>query len=118
MNEGEELTLRIVKIDVLQAAIDAVEAVDECVGKVVDAIRAEGGKIIITADHGNAEKMWDYEKNVPYTAHTVDNPVPFIVIDDERDDIELYDDGKLADVAPTLLSMMGIEIPKEMTGKS
>jgi len=103
---------------VLQAAIDAVEAVDECVGKVVDAIRAEGGKIIITADHGNAEKMWDYEKNVPYTAHTVDNPVPFIVIDDERDDIELYDDGKLADVAPTLLSMMGIEIPKEMTGKS
>ena len=103
---------------VLQAAIDAVEAVDTCVGKVVEAIRAEGGKIIITADHGNAEKMWDYEKNVPYTAHTVDNPVPFIVIDDEKDDIELYDDGKLADVAPTLLTMMGIEIPKEMTGKS
>ena len=103
---------------VLQAAIDAVEAVDACIGRVVEALRANGGKVILTADHGNAEKMWDYEKNVPYTAHTVDNPVPFIVIDDERDDIKLYDDGKLADVAPTMLTMMGLEIPKEMTGKS
>ena len=103
---------------VLQAAIDAVEAIDSCVGKVVDAVREKGGRLIITADHGNAEKMWDYEENGPYTAHTVDNPVPFIVIDDSRDDIELYDDGKLADVAPTLLDMMGLEIPKEMTGKS
>ena len=103
---------------VLQAAVDAVEAVDKCVGKVVDAVRVKGGKLIITADHGNAEKMWDYEENVPYTAHTVDSPVPFIVIDDNAKDIELYDDGKLADVSPTLLTMMGLEIPKEMTGKS
>ncbi|MBN2879116.1 MAG: 2,3-bisphosphoglycerate-independent phosphoglycerate mutase [Clostridia bacterium] len=103
---------------ILQAAVDAVETIDTCVGRVVEAIRAKGGKIIITADHGNAEQMWDYEKNVPYTAHTVSNPVPLIIIDDNRDDIELYDDGKLADVAPTLLTMMGLEIPKEMTGKS
>lgn len=103
---------------VLEAAITAVETVDTCVGKVVDAVRAKGGKLIITADHGNAEKMWDYKENGPYTAHTVDSPVPFIVIDDNNKDIELYDDGKLADVAPTLLTMMGLDIPKEMTGKS
>lgn len=103
---------------VLEAAVDAVEAIDTCVGKVVDAVRAKGGKLILTADHGNAEKMWDYEENVPYTAHTEDTSVPFIIVDDENKDLELYDDGKLADVAPTLLTMMGLEVPKEMTGKS
>jgi len=103
---------------VLDAAVYAVEAIDTCVGKVVDAVKAKGGKLIITADHGNAEKMWDYEEDGPYTAHTVDSPVPFIVIDDNAKNIELSDDGKLADVAPTLLDMMGLEIPKEMTGKS
>jgi 2,3-bisphosphoglycerate-independent phosphoglycerate mutase len=103
---------------ILQAAIDAVQAVDECVCKVVEAVRAKGGKLIITADHGNAEQMWDYEENGPYTAHTVKNPVPFMVIDDSSVNMELYDDGKLADVAPTMLTMMGLEIPEEMTGKS
>ena len=103
---------------ILDAAVDAVEAIDSCVGKVVEAVKAKGGKLIITADHGNAEKMWDYEEDGPYTAHTVDSPVPFIVIDDNAKHIELSDDGKLADVAPTLLDMMGLEIPKEMTGKS
>ncbi|MEX1376860.1 MAG: 2,3-bisphosphoglycerate-independent phosphoglycerate mutase [Eubacteriales bacterium] len=103
---------------VLQAAIDAVEAVDECVGKVVTAVKSKGGKLIITADHGNAEKMWDYEEGGPYTAHTVDNPVPLIIVDDDDKNMELYDDGKLADVVPTMLTMMGIDIPEEMTGKS
>ena len=103
---------------ILQAAIDAVQAVDECVGKVVEAVKAKGGKLIITADHGNAEQMWDYENGGPYTAHTVHNPVPLMIIDESAGDIELYDDGKLADVAPTLLTMMGLEVPEEMTGKS
>ncbi len=103
---------------VMEAAVKAVETIDDCVGQVIDAVLSVGGKAIITADHGNAEKMWDEVENVPYTAHTVDCPVPFIVVDDNEKDVELYDDGCLADVAPTMLDMMGMEIPEEMTGKS
>ena len=103
---------------IMQAAVKAVEAVDTCVGRVVDAVRKMGGNLIITADHGNAEEMWDDVEHVPYTAHTVTDPVPFIVVDDRYLGAKLKDDGCLADVAPTMLAMMGIAQPKEMTGKS
>ena len=103
---------------VLKAAVQAVRAVDECVGRVVDAILEQGGKAIITADHGNAEQMIDYETGMPYTAHTVFNPVPFILADEDNRGVALREDGRLADLAPTLLDMMGIPQPEEMTGKS
>ena len=103
---------------VLEAAVQAVRAVDECVGRVVDAILEQGGKAIITADHGNAEQMIDYETGMPYTAHTVFNPVPFILADEDNRGVALREDGRLADLAPTLLDMMGIPQPEEMTGKS
>lgn len=97
----------------LEPTIKAVETVDECLGKVVDAILAKGGEAIITADHGNADEVITIEGN-PMTAHTT-NPVPVIVT---RPNIELRNDGILADLAPTLLHMLGIEKPAEMTGAS
>lgn len=98
------------------AAIKAVEAVDECVGKAVDAIREVNGQMFICADHGNAEQLLDYETGAPFTAHTT-NPVPFILVNyDEA--YTLREGGCLADIAPTLIEMMGMEQPKEMTGKS
>lgn len=103
---------------VMEAAVKAVEAVDACVGRVVRAVQKVGGRLIVTADHGNAEQMWDDEENVPYTAHTVSNPVPFIVVDDRYVGKQLQEGGRLCDVAPTLLAMMGIAKPEEMTGKS
>ena len=87
-------------------------------GRVVRAVQKAGGRLIVTADHGNAEQMWDDEENVPYTAHTVSNPVPFIVVDERYIGKTLKGDGRLCDVAPTLLAMMGIPQPEEMTGKS
>ncbi|MCQ2388003.1 MAG: 2,3-bisphosphoglycerate-independent phosphoglycerate mutase, partial [Clostridia bacterium] len=101
---------------VFDAAVKAVKTVDECVKKVVDKILSMGGTAILTADHGNADKMLD-EKGNPFTAHTT-NKVPLVVIGEQFKGNKLYDDGKLSDIAPTLLTMMGIEIPKEMTGKS
>lgn len=98
-----------------KAACKAVGTVERCVHKVVEKIREKGGRAIVTADHGNAEKM--KEKDQPYTAHTL-NLVPFIIIDDKRKYIKLADEGRLCDVAPTMLSLMGLPIPKEMTGKS
>ncbi len=98
------------------AAIKAVQTVDECVGKVVDKILSLGGQAIITADHGNADKMAD-ENGSPFTAHTT-NKVPFIVVGEKVKNVSLRDGGILADVAPTFLDMMGVEIPKEMTGKT
>ncbi len=95
------------------AAVKAVEAVDDCVGKVVDAILEMGGAAIITADHGNADKMVD-EDGKPFTAHTT-NPVPFCVI---GYDCKLREGGVLADIAPTMLKIMGLEQPAEMDGKS
>ncbi len=103
---------------VMAAAVEAVETVDTCVGRVVTAAQAQGGKLLITADHGNAEKMWDYEDNGPYTAHTVKSPVPFIVVDDDYIGKPIRNDGRLADVAPTMLKLMGMEKPEEMTGES
>ncbi len=98
------------------AAVSAVTVVDECVGKVVDAILANGGEAIITADHGNAEKMYD-ENGGPFTAHTTSD-VPFILVSDKFKDADLKQDGILADLAPTMLEMMGLEKPEQMTGKS
>jgi len=98
------------------AAQAAIAAVDACVAKVVEALLAVGGQCIITADHGNAEQMWDAQNNVPYTAHTVSNPVPCIVVSDKA--ASLRQDGVLADLAPTLLELMGLAQPAEMTGKT
>jgi 2,3-bisphosphoglycerate-independent phosphoglycerate mutase len=100
---------------VMSAATEAVRVVDKCAEKVVGAILKNGGKAIITADHGNAEKMYEADGS-PYTAHTVSNPVPFIVVGCGK--IGLRSDGNLSDIAPTMLDMMGIEQPEEMTGKS
>ncbi len=101
----------------LEAAIKACEAVDSALGKVADAALKRGWVCIITSDHGNAEQMLDYETKKPHTAHTT-NPVPFILVDNERKRIELKDDMGLADVAPTVLELMGLDVPDEMEGKS
>ena len=98
------------------AAIQAVEAVDECVGRAVDAILEVDGQMFICADHGNAEQLIDYETKAPFTAHTI-NPVPFIVVNYD-DSYTLREGGCLADIAPTLIEMMGLKQPEEMTGKS
>lgn len=97
----------------MEPTIKAVEVTDECVGRVVDAVKAKGGTVIIIADHGNADMEIDDEGR-PYTAHTT-NPVPFIVTDES---VVLREGGILADVAPTLLELMGLPQPAEMTGKS
>ena len=98
------------------AAIKAVEAVDECVGRAVDAIKKADGQMFICADHGNAEQLVDYETGEPFTAHTV-NPVPFILVNADPA-YRLREGGCLADIAPTLIELMGLTQPKEMTGKS
>ena len=98
---------------VFDAAVKAVEAVDTCVGKIVDAVAAKGGVTLITADHGNADKMYEADGS-PFTAHTT-NPVPFIVVGYP---CELREGGRLCDIAPTMLKIMGLEQPKEMTGVS
>lgn len=98
---------------VFDAAVKAVEAVDDCVGKVVDAIKEMGGVALITADHGNADKMVD-DDGEPFTAHTT-NPVPFCVI---GYDCDLKDGGRLADIAPTMLQILGLPQPEEMDGTS
>lgn len=98
------------------AAIKAVEAVDECVGKAVEALKEVDGQMFICADHGNAEQLVDYESGNPFTAHTT-NPVPFILVNYDSA-YTLREGGCLADIAPTLIEMMGMTQPKEMTGKS
>ena len=102
---------------VMDAAVKAVHAVDECVGKVLDAILKAGGRAIVTADHGNCERMYDEDGVTPFTAHTT-LPVPMILVDKEKKDAQLRADGRLCDLAPTMLSLMGMDIPAEMTGKS
>jgi 2,3-bisphosphoglycerate-independent phosphoglycerate mutase len=101
----------------LPAAIKAVEVVDECVGKIVDATLAQGGALLVTADHGNCEQMWDPLNNCPHTAHTTYD-VPLIVVDDRFKGAHLKTNGRLADIAPTALKIMGLPQPKEMTGES
>ncbi len=98
------------------ACIKAIETVDQCVGRVVDALLEVGGQMFITADHGNAEQLVDYETGAPLTSHTT-NPVPFILVNYDKD-YTLREGGALCDIIPTLIEMMGMEQPKEMTGKS
>src|SRR5699024_4774540 len=97
----------------LEPTIAAIEAVDECLGKIVDTIIALGGEVIITADHGNSDEVVTTEGK-PMTAHTT-NPVPVIVT---RKNVTLREDGRLADLAPTLLDLLNIDKPEEMTGSS
>ena len=99
---------------IMEAAVAAIETIDSCVGKITDAVLAKGGQILLTADHGNAEAMLD-ETGAVQTAHST-NPVPLVFISNEPK--ELAEGGILADLAPTLLTMMDLPIPSEMTGKS
>ena len=99
-----------------EAAIKAVEAVDECVGRAVEAIKEVDGQMFICADHGNAEQLVDYNTGDPFTAHTT-NPVPFILVNADPK-YTLRENGCLADIIPTLIQLMGMEQPEEMTGKS
>jgi 2,3-bisphosphoglycerate-independent phosphoglycerate mutase len=101
---------------ILEAAIKAVEAVDTCVGKAVDALLEVNGQMFLCADHGNAEQLLDYETGAPFTAHTT-NPVPFVLVNADPA-YGIKEGGCLADIVPTLLEMMGEEQPKEMTGHS
>ena len=101
---------------IIEAAVAAVEAVDTCVGRVIEALLEENGQLFMCADHGNCEQMIDYETGAPWTAHTT-NPVPFVLVN-AGEGIGIREGGRLADIAPTLLDMMGIEQPKEMTGQS
>ncbi len=99
---------------VLSAVIRAVETVDACLGRIVAAIEAQGGALLVTADHGNCELMKNPETGGPHTAHTT-NPVPAMLVGGRGAAIG---DGRLADIAPTLLALMGIAQPPEMTGQS
>ena len=99
---------------VFDAIVKAVETVDDCMGRVYDAVLSVGGELIVTADHGNAELTWDEETNQPHTAHTT-GPVPLIYLGRPA---TLSPDGALKDIAPTILHLLGVEQPKEMTGKS
>ena len=98
---------------VIEAAVKAVETVDECLGRVVEAVHGTGGACIIVADHGNCDEMLE-EDGSPDTAHSL-NPVPFLVT---VEGAKLDGEGILADVAPTALALLGIEQPEEMTGRS
>jgi len=100
---------------VFEAAKKAIETVDECLGKIVDCVLGKDGSVFITADHGNSEQMIDYSSGEPMTAHTT-NQVPFIYVSNHSK--ELRPDGILADIAPTMLQVMGLDVPSEMTGKS
>jgi 2,3-bisphosphoglycerate-independent phosphoglycerate mutase len=101
----------------LEAAIRAVEVVDECVGKVVAAVLEKGGALVVTADHGNCEQMIDPATGQAHTAHTTYD-VDLIVVDDRAKGGQLHEGGRLADIAPTLLALMGLPKPEEMTGRS
>ncbi len=101
---------------IIPAAVKAVGTVDECVKKVLDKILEMGGAALVTADHGNADKLLS-EDGSPFTAHTT-NPVPVILVSEKYKNAKLRTDGVLADLAPTLLTVMGLPVPKEMTGKS
>jgi 2,3-bisphosphoglycerate-independent phosphoglycerate mutase len=99
----------------IEPTIKAVETVDACLGEIEKAVRAKGGAMLITADHGNAEMMIDPETGGPHTAHTT-NPVPFIIVAEDAKQYTLKPNGSLRDISPTILGMLGITEPKEMTG--
>ncbi len=123
-NEFDVIILNFANCDMvghtgdLNAAVKAVKTVEECVDKIVSVVLKKGGSILITADHGNADRMFEDELGAkPFTAHTT-NPVPFILVSNELKDKKLRSGGVLADIAPTLLEVLGVEKPIEMTGKS
>ena len=97
------------------AAVSAIETLDQCLGRVLQAVHRSGSEILITADHGNAEQMMDAKVDQPYTAHTT-NPVPLIYVGEKP--VELLPSGALCDISPTLLDLMGLKVPVEMTGRS
>jgi 2,3-bisphosphoglycerate-independent phosphoglycerate mutase len=99
----------------MEAAVKAVETIDRCLGRIVRAVRDADGTLIVTSDHGNAEEMWNTELNEPHTAHTC-NPVPVIVVENVKG-LRLREGGSLRDVAPTMIAMLGVPAPAEMTGK-
>ena len=100
----------------IPATVAAVETLDRCLGQILVALRAAGGTAIVTADHGNAEQMWDDVLKAPHTAHT-SNPVPVILVDDALAGRRLHN-GSLRDVAPTMLELLGLSRSPEMTGAS
>jgi 2,3-bisphosphoglycerate-independent phosphoglycerate mutase len=100
----------------LTKTIEAVQHVDACLGRITRALAAARGRCLITADHGNCEQMVDHTTGQPHTAHTT-NPVPFLLVDDASLGARLRPEGALEDVAPTLLGLLGIEQPAEMTGR-
>lgn len=100
---------------VMDAAIRAVETIDTCLAKVIPVVQEKGGTILITADHGNAEQLWDFQSDSPQTQHTT-NPVPLLIIDQELRGVKLREGGRLCDIAPTMLKILGIEAPVEMDG--
>jgi 2,3-bisphosphoglycerate-independent phosphoglycerate mutase len=102
---------------IMEAAVKACEAVDICLGKIVEKFTAKGGIALITADHGNAEIMCDPHSLCAFTAHS-SNPVPFILLSEKHKDSTLRAEGSLRDIAPTILSLLGLPIPQEMTGKN
>jgi 2,3-bisphosphoglycerate-independent phosphoglycerate mutase len=99
----------------LEAAVQAVEAVDDCLGRIFQALRPRGGVWIISADHGNAETMIDPVTGGPHTYHTT-NPVPFVLLSDDSH-VRLKSGGSLRDIAPTMLGILGAPEPREMTGQ-
>jgi 2,3-bisphosphoglycerate-independent phosphoglycerate mutase len=98
----------------IPATVKAVETVDECLGRIVEAVNRQGGVALITADHGNAEQMFEADGVSPHTAHTT-NPVPVVVTDPE---VTLRDGGELADLVPSVLGFLNLMQPLQMTGKS
>ncbi len=102
---------------VFNATVTAVETVDRCLGRLVERVRALEGTVLVTADHGNAESKIDLNTGLPLTAHTT-NPVPFILVNDLMKNKDLREGGALRDVAPTILGLLGITLPAEMTGRS
>ena len=101
---------------IMEAAVKAIETVDACLGRTLEAIKRNDAQMFLCADHGNAEQLIDYETGEPFTAHTT-NPVPFVLVN-YKPGVTLREGGKLADIAPTLLEMMGMDKPAEMTGES
>jgi 2,3-bisphosphoglycerate-independent phosphoglycerate mutase len=100
----------------IEPTIKAVETVDACLGQIEKAVKATGGAMLITADHGNAEQMIDPATGGPHTAHTT-NPVPFIVVSEDAKQFTLKPNGSLRDISPTILGMLNLPEPKEMTGQ-
>ena len=99
----------------MEATVKAVETVDTQLGRIYSAVRQRGGSLLVTADHGNAEMLIDPATGGPHTAHTT-NPVPFLLVTDKGKSVGLRDGGSLRDISPTMLALLGVDRPGEMTG--